>query len=168
MDETGPSADRRRRLTGWAFVAVQVVVLVALVVLPGADDWPTPAGVEVVATVLVVGGLVLVAVAALGLGRSLTPTPVPVAHGQLVTSGLYRWVRHPIYSGVLAVVAGLVLGSGNLVTAAVGVATVVFFHVKAGWEEARLAERFPGYADYAAATPRFVPRPGGRPGARSS
>lgn len=145
---------------GWAFVAGQVVLLVALVLLPGRDDWPTPSWLWMVGQVLVLAGFVLMIVASLRLGRGLTATPVPNARGQLITGGLYRYVRHPIYTGVLLVVVGLTLRSGSFVTLAVAVVTVVFFDRKARWEEARLRERYPGYADYAAHTRRFVP---GRP-----
>ncbi len=153
---------KNNALIGWLFVAVQAVVLVALIVLPGRDDWPTPASVRTVGYGLLVVGLVIIAVGALGLGKSVTPTPVPVSYGQLQTGGLYRFVRHPIYTGVLAIVAGLTIRSGSFISLAVAAATLVFFHVKARWEEQRLAERYEGYAAYAAATPRFVPRFGGR------
>ena len=43
------------------------------------------------------------------------------------------------------------------------VALVVFFSVKANWEEQRLVERYPDYPAYAATTPAFVPRPRRRP-----
>lgn len=145
------------------FVAGQVVLLVLLVVLPGGDDWPTPAWLRTIAQVVFVAGVVVLVVAALGLGRALTPTPVPTERGDLQTAGLYRYVRHPIYSGVLLIVAGITLRSGSWLTLAVAVVTVVFFDRKARWEEARLAERYAQYADYAARTPRFVPRPCARP-----
>jgi len=103
--------------------------------------------------------LVAVGVAALRLGAALTPTPVPTERGTLITGGLYTFVRHPIYTGVLIIVVGLVIRSGSLLTLLVGVATVWFFNAKAAWEEARLAERYPDYPAYAAVTPRFVPRP---------
>lgn len=148
-----------RSAIGWTWVAGQVVLLVALVVLPGRDDWPTPTWVRTVAQVVFVAGIVVLVVASLRLGRALTPTPMPTSSGALQTGGLYRFVRHPIYSGVLLIVVGVTLRSGSVVTLAVAVATVVFFDRKARWEEARLAERFPDYAEYAARTPRFVPRP---------
>jgi protein-S-isoprenylcysteine O-methyltransferase Ste14 len=147
-----------RDRTGWLFVAAQVVLLVALVVLPSGAAWPMPGWLAAVRLALVVGGLVVVVVAGLNLGRALTPTPVPNRDG-LRTDGLYRFVRHPIYSGVLLVVLGLTLGTRQWWGLALGLATVAFFTVKARWEEARLAETYPGYAEYAAATPRFVPRP---------
>ena len=156
-----PSASQTR--IAWAFVAAQAALLVALVAAPGADWWPTGGAVTAVAIVVVVGGFVLLGLASLGLGRALTPLPTPTASGDLVTTGLYRFVRHPIYSAVLAVVAGLVLRSGGGWRLVAGVALVVFFSVKARWEERRLVERFPGYAEYARRTPRFVPRPRTRP-----
>lgn len=154
-----------RTRTGWLFVAAQAVLLILLVTLPGGDAWATPAWLQLIGLVAVIGGVALVAIAALRLGPALTPTPVPTAGGALTTEGLYRFVRHPIYSGVLAAVVGVTIRSGSLLVLAVGVVTVVFFHVKARWEEARLTERYPDYPAYAATTPRFVPRPsstGGR------
>lgn len=150
-----------RDRTGWVFVAVQVVLLVALVLVPSGTAWPMPTWLSVVRLVLVVAGLAVVVVAALNLGRSLTPTPVP-NEGGLRTDGLYRYVRHPIYTGVLLVVVGLTVGTRQWWGLALGLVTVAFFTVKARWEEARLAEAYPGYAAYAAATPRFVPFARGR------
>jgi protein-S-isoprenylcysteine O-methyltransferase Ste14 len=146
-----------RRTIGWAFVAGQVVLLVALVLLPGGDDWPTPSWVWMVGQVFVIAGFVVMIVASLGLGRGLTPTPVPNARGERITRGLYRYVRHPIYTGVLSIVVGLTLRSGSVVTVVLAVVTVLFFDRKARWEEAQLRERYPDYADYASHTPRFVP-----------
>lgn len=147
------------RLTGWLWVVGQGVLLLALLVLPGNDHWPTPSIVEAVAAVWFFGGLILIAAAALGLGRALTPTPVPRNEGALNTSGFYRYVRHPIYTGVLAVVVGITLRSGSWIHLAIAVLTVVFFDRKAAWEEQRLAEHYADYATYAAATPKFVPQP---------
>lgn len=154
----------RRATIGWIWVAGQVVVLGAVILTPGGDDWATPGWLEVVAGVVFFAGLALVAVAALGLGKALTPTPVPTAAGALRTDGLYRWVRHPIYTGVLAVVAGITLRSGSIVHLALAVVAVVFFDRKAAWEERALTETYPGYPAYAAVTPKFVPRPTRRGG----
>jgi len=135
-----------------------MILLIALVLLPGANHWPTPGWLQAVASVVVFGGFALMGIAALGLGRSLTPTPVPVSYGELQTGGMYRWMRHPIYTGVLMLVAGLAMRSGKLVHLVIAVGTFVFFDRKARWEEARLAEKYSGYSDYAQQTPRFIPR----------
>lgn len=146
-----------RSRTGWVFVAAQVVLLLALVLVPSGSAWSLPSWLATLAGLLVIGGLVVVVLAALSLGRALTPTPVPNGRGELRTGGLYRFVRHPIYTGVLAVVLGLTLRARSWLGLLVGVLTIAFFTVKARWEEARLAETFAGYVAYAAVTPRFVP-----------
>ncbi len=146
-----------REMTGWLWVAGQAVLLVALVLLPGGDDWTTPGFLKAVATVFFFGGLALIAIAALNLGRALTPTPVPTKAGELKTSGLYGIVRHPIYTGVLAVVVGMTLGSGSFIKLAVAAATFVFFDRKSAWEEGQLRDRYPGYAAYASSTPKLIP-----------
>lgn len=133
------------------------MLLGALVLAPGRADWPRPTWLETVAAVLFFGGLALAGIAALGLGAGLTPTPVPNDRATLTTTGLYRYVRHPIYTGVLLVVAGMTLRSGSWIHVVVAGVTVVFFDRKAAWEEARLSERFAGYGEYSARTPRFVP-----------
>ena len=148
-----------RATIGWLWVGGQAVLLGALVLLPGSDDWPTPNWLQGIAAVLFFGGLALIAVAALGLGTALTPTPVPNKGAKLTTGGFYRYVRHPIYTGVLAVVVGMTLRSGSWIHLLVAIITVGFFDRKAAWEERQLAERYPNYADYAAATPKFVPQP---------
>lgn len=149
---------RGRRATGWALVVVQGVLLAALVALPSRDHWSVPGWLGLFGWLCVGGGVALVAVAAGLLGPALTPTPVPREGAALVTRGLYSWVRHPIYTGVLLAAFGLVVRSGSAWTLFVGAVTYVFFHAKSSAEERWLSEAHDGYADYAAAVGRFFPR----------
>lgn len=142
---------------GWVFVAVQAVLLAILVLLPSSDDYTLPGWLDRVLDVVFWLGIVLIVLAAVFLGRSLTATPVPRDAAELRTNGPYRWARHPIYSGVILVVVALAIRSGSVIALGIGAITIVFFMVKSSWEERRLAERFPGYADYAARTGRFFP-----------
>lgn len=146
------------RTTGWVFVAVQAVLLIGLIALPSAEHVPTPGWLRTAMNVVFWTGVALVIVAGVLLGRSLTATPVPTARAQLRTAGPYRFVRHPIYTGVIMIVVAMAVRSGNAFGLLLGAITIGFFHVKASWEERRLSERFADYAEYAARTPRFVPR----------
>ena len=148
-----------RRMIGWLLVAAQAVLILALVLLPSGDAWPTPAWLEVTGLAMGGVGAVWAIIAALRLGERLTPTPVPRDGGQLRTDGPYAHVRHPIYTGVLLIVVGITLRSGSALVLALGLATLAFFHAKARFEEGLLAERFPEYRAYAERTPRFVPAP---------
>lgn len=146
-----------RHLTGWTWVAGQAVLLLALILIPSGDAWPTGGAVRVIGSVLFFGGLIFMGVAALRLGTSLTPTPVPLKSGSLKTSGLYQFVRHPIYTGVLAVVMGMTVPSGSWLQLIVALLTFVFFDRKAAWEETQLRSTYPDYASYAADTAKFFP-----------
>jgi protein-S-isoprenylcysteine O-methyltransferase Ste14 len=155
------AADRRATTVGWVFVACQAALLLLLILTPGPKR-SVPLIVRYVAQVLFVGGLSVVVIAAFGLGRSLTPTPVPKKEGQLSTDGLFTFVRHPIYSGVMLAVIGMVLRSPSPAKIAVGLLLIVFFNVKARWEEQRLRNAYPGYSVYCERTPRFIPSLGRR------
>ena len=144
--------------TGRLFVGIQATLLIALIALPSSTHWPTPEPLRVLGLVIAIIAVGLVLVAATDLGAALTATPVPKPSGELRTDRLYGYVRHPIYSAVLLAVVGATIRSGNLVTLGVAIALVVFFNVKARWEETKLSERYGGYAVYAATTPRFIPR----------
>jgi len=142
---------------GRLFVAIQVVLLVALIATPAADHWPTPRWLSVLGLVAILAGMIVVILATTRLGSALTANPMPKEAAQLATAGFYAVVRHPIYSGVLLATIGVAVRSGNAATAAVGLVLVVFFHIKARWEETKLAAQYPDYQEYARRTPRFVP-----------
>jgi protein-S-isoprenylcysteine O-methyltransferase Ste14 len=141
----------------WLFVVVQLALLVAIVLLPSGDAWPVPRWLDLLALALELIGLAVLLVALVNLGRSLTPLPTPVPHGELRETGLYRFVRHPIYTGILALAVGVTIRSASAWVAAATLALAGWFTLKARWEEHHLSRRYPGYAAYAARTPRFVP-----------
>ena len=143
--------------TARLFVAGQFVLIGILVALPSRRDWPVPAALTVGCTVATVVGLAVMVIGATGLGRGLTATPLPNAHAQLRTGGLYRFVRHPIYSGLLLTMASITVASGSGFRLLTLGGLILLLTVKARWEETRLTQRFEGYASYAAQTPRFVP-----------
>lgn len=149
----------RRVLTGWLLVAAQAILIVALILLPQGSLWPTPTWLLRTGWAISLLGGAWAVWAALRLGDRLTPTPVPRDGGELRTDGPYAQVRHPIYTGVLLIVVGITVRTGSAVGLVLAAVTVGFFHGKVAFEERLLAERFPSYRDYAAGTPRFVPRP---------
>ena len=141
----------------WAFVAVQLGLLAVILLVPSGDDWAVPTWLADAARVLQWVGLVVLAIGLVNLGRSLTALPTPVEHGTLKTGGLFRFARHPIYSGIMALVVGSAVRSANVISAVATVALIGWFMLKARWEEGKLAARYPGYRAYAERTPRFVP-----------
>jgi protein-S-isoprenylcysteine O-methyltransferase Ste14 len=139
-------------------VAAQVALLAAQAMLRRRRDWPTPAPVRVVACALGACGAAIVAAGSASLGSGLTASPLPNARTELRTDGLYRHVRHPIYTGVIAISCARTLSSGDHRQATLSAALVLLLLGKSHLEERALSSRFNEYPAYAGATPRFIPR----------
>jgi protein-S-isoprenylcysteine O-methyltransferase Ste14 len=83
--------------------------------------------------------------------------PAPKSAGQLVTSGPYRLIRHPMYSAVLLCAGALALQAPVWVGGFVWVALLGVLWAKASLEERWVGERHPSYVSYCQHTKRFVP-----------
>jgi protein-S-isoprenylcysteine O-methyltransferase Ste14 len=138
-------------------VSGQFALLAVIVLLPGSATWTTRDGLTVAGRAAEVVGILITVGAATALGRGLTAAPLPNEHAQLRTRGLYRYVRHPIYSGLLLFAIARTLTRGSVWVAAACGLLIVLINVKARWEEGHLLRRFPGYRSYASRTPRFIP-----------
>jgi protein-S-isoprenylcysteine O-methyltransferase Ste14 len=144
----------------WVWGQVVLIALVA-VVAPVMPRWVNLGGFDFALNSVgarwlrVAGGLLAavgVGLAVWGmksLGPSLTPGTEPLPGAPLVTTGAYAHVRHPIYSGVVLILAGYTLAWSNWMLALiVGVVARQFFEAKARAEERWLVERYPQYARY--------------------
>ncbi len=91
------------------------------------------------------------------LGRNLTPFPKPSAGTRLVQTGIYRLMRHPLYTAVFCGSVGWALvwrsWPGLLAALALG----PLLDAKARREERWLREQFPEYSTYEQQVRRFVP-----------
>lgn len=118
--------------------------------------WIRLAGVPVA-----IAGLALFKWMFLHLGLNVTPTSMPREHATLITSGPYRWVRHPMYSTVVLLVAATSLLTANVIVALGGIAMFALLAARSRTEEQRLVEKFgDAYHDYQQRTGRFLPRLG--------
>ena len=102
-------------------------------------------------------GAVVVAWGVRSLGKNLTPGTEPLPGAELITTGAYAHVRHPIYAGVVLLLAGYTLAWSNWTLGlVVGGVAFQYFQAKAGAEEKWLMERFPAYKAYMRHVPRRV------------
>jgi len=111
-------------------------------------------GAELVATVLVLVGTAAGIVTLMRLGRSFS---MMAEARRLVTSGPYRFVRHPLYLAEELAIIGLSMQFFSAATAFVLAVQIAFQLRRMHNEEAVLEETFPEYSAYRRRTARLLP-----------
>jgi protein-S-isoprenylcysteine O-methyltransferase Ste14 len=126
-------------------------------------------GLRAVGIPLSVAGLAGLGWAFRYLGHNLTAGLGARADRTLVTTGPYRWVRHPMYSAWTVLILGYCLLTANWCIALLLLATLAVVVHRTPAEEAMLAQRFGNaYLQYTEATGRFIPSHLWRPRKRGS
>jgi protein-S-isoprenylcysteine O-methyltransferase Ste14 len=147
----GPS--RRPSRDPVAFISCTAAIVAVVALQPPGDSTSTALVLAGDLLTLVSCAWLLAAVLALGRCFGI----LPEARG-LVTRGPYRLVRHPVYLGELGAAAGLVVASPTLWNLGALAVFACAQAVRMPLEERALSAEFPEYHEYAARTPRLMPR----------
>ncbi len=119
---------------------------------------------RIIAILLAVIGMGILALGTLEHQRvNRTPpkvSPTPNQQAQLVQTGIYRFIRHPLYTAVLTVCLGMSLFHGHVLAFVLWILLVGFFTYKAMYEETLLQAVYAEYAEYMTRTGRFIPKLG--------
>lgn len=120
--------------------------------------WPGTIAVHVTADVLVLFGLLVFIWARWTLGANWSANVAIKKDHELVQSGAYRYVRHPIYTGFLTMMLGTAAAYGRLLGIIILAVCIGGFSLKAMQEESLLTEHFPdAYPAYKLKTKAFIP-----------
>ena len=126
-------------------------ILTAVAMAPETQTSPL---VTIVASVIMAAGTLFTGAALVCLGRSFSITPEA---RRLVTGGLYRYVRHPMYLGEMTGNLGLVLQALSPLSIAIFAVFVLLQLKRMDYEESVLRSVFPDYESYRSRTARLVP-----------
>ncbi len=147
-----------RTLVFFAVGPGMVTFLIPMWLLRNVD---TSGGILFIGAPLIVLGAALLLWSGFGfsfVGRG-TPNPVDEPH-ELVVSGPYRWVRNPMYVGLLTIIVGEAIAFSLWLLAYAVVLSIVSHVVVVSYEEPHLAQRFGlSYVEYKRRVPRWIPRP---------
>ena len=121
--------------------------------------FPHPQIFYVIGLILFIAGLIIRWIAIVHLGRFFTVNVAIAEDHQLITTGPYRYVRHPSYTGTLMIFLGFGLCMLNIFSlAAVFLPITAAFLWRMHVEEAALRDAFgERYQDYTAGTRRVIP-----------
>jgi protein-S-isoprenylcysteine O-methyltransferase Ste14 len=88
---------------------------------------------------------------------NLSMVPDVKHNSRLITSGPYKFIRHPMYASVLLVTLMLVINHLTLLRAGFWLVLFIDLHFKFNYEEKLLLQKFPEYLNYKNNTKRLVP-----------
>lgn len=120
--------------------------------------WPKTVIVRTVADIVTLLGLIIALWARAVLGGNWSATPTFKEDHELIEYGPYRYVRHPIYSGVLLMVLGTAIMSGQVGGFVLLAVFFIGFWFRSRQEERLLTRHFPeAYPKYKSRVKAFVP-----------
>jgi protein-S-isoprenylcysteine O-methyltransferase Ste14 len=102
-------------------------------------------------------GVFLFILGIVALGKNITPLPHPKENAELVVTGPYRFVRHPIYGGLILIFIGYALIVHGWLTLLYAALLFIVFDLKSRKEEEWLQEKFPNYTAYSRRVPKLIP-----------
>lgn len=116
-----------------------------------------------IGTLMVLKGAVLNIIGRFELGNNWANHIRIYENHRLITNGLYRFVRHPLYSSIMLMLFGGSVVYRNWASfLAVAVIFIPFMNYRAKQEEVLLRETFPEYEEYAKKVGRFFPKLGSK------
>ncbi|RTL61278.1 MAG: isoprenylcysteine carboxylmethyltransferase family protein, partial [Pseudonocardiaceae bacterium] len=149
---------------GVLFVVALLLGLLAVVLaVMGADRGPDAFAHSIAVgagTALTVGGLVVTLAAQSAMGTSWRIGVDDAERTALVETGLFRWVRNPVFTGMTMVSAGVALLVPTVAAALSLLTLVIAIQLQVRVTEEPYLRRVHGtaYADYRQRTGRFIPR----------
>ena len=97
---------------------------------------------------IIIFSLIIMLVAIKDLGRNLSPLPRPMTNGNLVTSGIYRFTRHPMYYSLIFISFGFFIINLSIYNLFLTISLVLIIRFKIVLEEHYLKNKFKNYLLY--------------------
>lgn len=150
----------REQMKMSAMMIIVALLLLRSDTLPvlGVFLWSQTAAIQLLAEVSAVLGLVILIWSRIVLGRNWSGIVVLKEDHELVTSGPYAYVRHPIYTGISLLFLGTVLLYGSVGSVCAFLLFFYAFYSRSFLEEALMMRQFPNaYPAYKAHTKAIIP-----------
>lgn len=139
------------------FVSLQLLLFLLFFSMPSQPGWHFPFWLSAIFFSVAIAGLLLAALAILQLRKNLTPFSTPLPNATLIETGLYKKIRHPVYTGLFLFFFGYSMWQANPVKLIISLLVLLLFYFKSVYEEKLLEEKFPDYSNYKERSHRFFP-----------
>jgi protein-S-isoprenylcysteine O-methyltransferase Ste14 len=153
IDELKDTKELGKRGESW-FVLQAILMILVVFPLKGIQDITTTVG-----FCSFLAGLAVVASGGISLGDNLTPLPKPrEGSHSLVTDGMFKYMRHPMYGGLIIASAGLGIATNSAARILLAGLLFLVLDKKATFEESFLAEKYGAeYSEYQSKVKKLLP-----------
>ncbi|MDG2432333.1 isoprenylcysteine carboxylmethyltransferase family protein [Flavobacterium sp.] len=103
-------------------------------------------------------GFLIALLAVLQLNKNISPFPTPKENAVLLENGLFKYVRHPIYTGIIFMLMGYSVYQNSIYKLCITGLLMLLFYIKTDYEENQLIKKFPEYIFYKRKTGKFFVR----------
>ncbi len=146
-----------KKRTDYIFVCIQILLFIGYWWHPEPVGSMLPYVWKYVGIPMAFLGLFFIMMAFFQLNRNLTMLPTPTKNAILITSGVFKYVRHPIYTGIFLVALGYAMMVYSFDQLMIALMILLLFEIKTNYEEKKLTEHFPDYPVYKSKTNKFFP-----------
>jgi len=146
----------KKNYQDYGFVTIQFVLFFCFIF---DFDWSMKLSLTIqkIGVLMAVCGGIIITLALLQLNKNLSPFPTPKESASLLQNGLFKYMRHPIYTGIILLFTGYSVSQNSVYKLLISVFLVLLFYLKSNYEEQRLEQKFPDYKQYKKKTGRFFP-----------
>ena len=143
---------------GFAWTAAQCLVLAGVFLAGCYEHADGDAWISIVGGVMMTASLLPAILGFRDLGPNLSPWPQPHATNKLVTHGIYRRLRHPLFLSLILLAVGWAIWRQSWPSLLTTAILLLILRRKAAHEERLLGRRHTCYSAYARTTGCFWPR----------
>ncbi len=97
---------------------------------------------------IIILAFIILSFAIKDLGRNLSPFPRPINNGNLVTKGIYRFTRHPMYYSLIFISFGVFITKLSIYYLFLSISLALIIKFKIALEEQYLNNKFKNYLLY--------------------
>ena len=138
------------------YFGVQILLFVAYILPVNLGSYQLPKDYVILFKLFAFIGISFTLLAVISFDYLISPFPSPKKKTQLKTNGIYKWSRHPIYTGLILFFFAWAGANGSFYQLLIACVFFIFIYFKASYEEKLLMQKFDSYANYKKQTRMFI------------
>ena len=146
------------KIKDFVYVGIQFILFACYLFEVKKLRFDLPDFIDFILLLFIAAGIAIIVVSILQLNKNLSPFPTPKENSELITTGLFSKIRHPIYSGILLLAFSFALYQNSGFKILISFFLLILFYFKTRYEEKQLSLKFPEYKNYKRTAGRFFPK----------